>query len=127
MDELNREDYNIGIVKISDEVISVIAAIAASEIKGVVGMNPGLTGGITQLLTGKKNSTKGVKVTVEEESTSIEMALGVDYGIKIPEVVGLVQENVRKTVEAMTGLKVSSVNIFVQHIVVQKTAANIDK
>lgn len=125
MDELNRDDCNMGIVKISDEVISVIAAIATSEIKGVMGMNPGMTaGGITQLLTGKKNNTKGVKVTVDDENTVLDVALTVEYGVNIPDIVTKVQENVKKSVEAMTGLNVSSVNVFVQHIVVEKQVSN---
>ncbi|MDZ7544003.1 Asp23/Gls24 family envelope stress response protein, partial [Clostridium perfringens] len=45
----------------------------------------------------------------------------VEYGVKIPEVVSAVQENVKKTVEAMTGLKVDSVNINVQSIYLKKT------
>ena len=59
MDELNREVTNIGIVKISDEVVSVIASIAAGEITGIVETNSSVAGGITQILTGKKASGKG--------------------------------------------------------------------
>lgn len=128
MDELNKDDCNVGIVKISDEVISVIAAIATSEIKGIVGMNPGMTaGGITQLLTGKKSNAKGVKVTLDDEKTVLDVVLTVEYGVNIPDVVSKVQENVKKSVEAMTGLDVSSVNVFVQHIVVEKPVSNKEK
>lgn len=122
MNETLNNDANLGIVKISDEVVCVIAGIAAAEINGIVEINQGVTGGITQMFTGKKNLAKGVKVTVEEDSTSIELTIAVEYGIKIPEVVLQVQENVKKTVEAMTGLTVASVNVFVQNIVVPKTA-----
>jgi uncharacterized alkaline shock family protein YloU len=111
---------NIGIVKISDEVVSVIAGIAASEITGVVEISPGVTTGITQMITGKKNVGKGVKVNVEDGATSVDIILSVLYGVRIPEVVSQVQENVKKTVEAITGLKVSAVNVFVQNIVVPK-------
>ncbi|SHJ58353.1 Uncharacterized conserved protein YloU, alkaline shock protein (Asp23) family [Clostridium amylolyticum] len=122
MNETLNNDANLGIVKISDEVVCVIAGIAAAEINGIVEINQGVTGGITQMFTGKKNLAKGVKVAVEEDSTSIELTIAVEYGIKIPEVVLQVQENVKKTVEAMTGLTVASVNVFVQNIVVPKTA-----
>lgn len=120
MEELNKDEMNIGIVKISDEVVSVIAGIAASEITGVVEITPGVTTGITQMITGKKNVGKGVKVTVEDGATSVDIILSVLYGVRIPEVVSQVQENVKKTVEAITGLKVSAVNVFVQNIVVPK-------
>lgn len=126
MDEVKREDSNIGIVKISDEVISVIASIATSEIKGVVGMDAGMVGGIANMLTGKKNNTKGVKVVVGEENASIDIAIVVEYGIKIPEVVSQIQDNVKKTVEAMTGLEVSAVNVYVQNIIVQKPSQNVE-
>lgn len=122
MNETLNNDANLGIVKISDEVVCVIAGIAAAEINGIVEINQGVTGGITQMFTGKKNVAKGVKVTVEEDSTNIELTIAVEYGVKIPEVVLQVQENVKKTVEAMTGLTVASVNVFVQNIVVPKTA-----
>lgn len=122
MNETLNNDANLGIVKISDEVVCVIAGIAAAEINGIVEINQGVTGGITQMFTGKKNLAKGVKVAVEEDSTNIELTIAVEYGIKIPEVVLQVQENVKKTVEAMTGLTVASVNVFVQNIVVPKTA-----
>lgn len=127
MEELKREESNVGVVKISDEVISVIAGIAASEIKGIAGINANLAGGITQLLTGKKNSTKGVKVAVEEDSASIELSIVVEYGVKIPEVVYQVQDNVKRTVESMTGLNVSAVNIMVQSIIIPKQAVNNEK
>ncbi len=126
MDEVKREDSNIGIVKISDEVISVIASIATSEIKGVVGMDAGMVGGIANMLTGKKNNTKGVKVVVGEENASIDIAIVVEYGIKIPEVVSQIQDNVKRTVEAMTGLEVSAVNVYVQNIIVQKPSQNVE-
>lgn len=126
MDENIINNSNVGIVKISDEVVSVIAGLAAAEIKGIVGMNTGLTGGITQILSGKKNPSKGVKVSVGEESATIELAVVVEYGTRIPEVASAVQENVKRTVETMTGLNVSAVNIYVQSIVVPKSEASSD-
>ncbi|GIM27947.1 hypothetical protein CPJCM30710_06130 [Clostridium polyendosporum] len=127
MDELNREVTNIGIVKISDEVVSVIASIAAGEVNGIVETNSSVTGGITQILTGKKTAGKGVKVAVDNGSASIDMTIAVYYGIRIPEVVSQVQENVKKTVEAMTGLSVSSVNVYVQNIVVTKNEEKVEE
>ncbi|SHJ59409.1 Uncharacterized conserved protein YloU, alkaline shock protein (Asp23) family [Clostridium cavendishii DSM 21758] len=120
MDELNREETNIGIVKISDDVVSVIASIAAAEIKGVSEIHQGVTSGITQMITGKKNVSKGIKVSIEEGEATIDVVISVEYGIKIPDVVTEVQINVKKTVEAMTGLNVSAVNVYVQNIILPK-------
>ena len=124
MDENILNHSNMGIVKISDEVVSVIAGLAAAEIKGINGMNTGLTGGITQILSGKKNLSKGIKVTVGEESAIIDLSVVVEYGVKIPDVAGAVQENVKRAVETMTGLTVSAVNIYVQSILVPKSESS---
>lgn len=118
MDEEVKDTEAAGIVKISDEVVSIIAALAADEIEGIT---PGLAGsGITQILGNKKNISKGVKVSVNEGTATIDLYVIVDYGIQIPEVCEKVQHNVMKTVETITGLKVSAVNVYVQNIVVQK-------
>ncbi|MBY7023555.1 Asp23/Gls24 family envelope stress response protein, partial [Clostridium botulinum] len=113
-------EIDMGIVKISDEVVGVIAGLAATEIKGIVGMSSGVVGGITQILKGKKNISKGVKVNVGEESASIDLYVVVEYGVKIPEVAQKVQEDVKRSVETMTGLTVSSVNIHVQNVMIPK-------
>ncbi|EKY26997.1 Asp23/Gls24 family envelope stress response protein [Clostridium celatum] len=119
--ENNVGEKALGIVKISDEVVSIIAGIAADEIQGIVGIPHGVSNNISQILKGKKTTNnKSVKVTLEEDKAVIELNVAVEYGIKIPEVVSEVQENVRKTVEAMTGLNVDTVNVNVQNIYVKK-------
>ena len=95
MNEALSNNANLGVVKISDEVVCVIAGIAAAEINGIIEINQGVTSGITQRLTGKRNLSKGVKVTVDEESDTIELNIAVEYGMKIPDVVLQVQENVK--------------------------------
>ncbi|ABS33406.1 MULTISPECIES: Asp23/Gls24 family envelope stress response protein [Clostridium] len=120
MEENIKNEIDMGIVKISDEVVGVIAGLAATEIKGIVGMSSGVVGGITQILKGKKNISKGVKVNVGEESASIDLYVVVEYGVKIPEVAQKVQEDVKRSVETMTGLTVSSVNIHVQNVMIPK-------
>ena len=112
MENVNNESA-IGIVKISDEVVSVIAGIAADEIQGIVEIPHGVSSNISQ-------SGKAVKVTLEEDKAIIELNVAVEYGMRIPEVVASVQENVKRTVEAMTGLKVDKVNVNVQNIYVPK-------
>ena len=120
MENVNNESA-IGIVKISDEVVSVIAEIAADEIKGIVEIPHGVSSNISQILKGKKASSgESVKVTLEEDKATIEINVAVEYGMRIPEVVASVQENVKRTVEAMTGLKVDKVNVNVQNIYVPK-------
>ncbi|MBA4508872.1 Asp23/Gls24 family envelope stress response protein [Clostridium sporogenes] len=120
MEENIKNEIDMGIVKISDEVVGVIAGLAATEIKGIVGMSSGVVGGITQILKGKKNISKGVKVNVGEESATIDLYVVVEYGVKIPEVAQKVQEDVKRSVETMTGLTVSSVNIHVQNVMIPK-------
>ena len=116
-----KADSALGIVKISDEVVSVIAGIAAEEIDGIIELPQGVGNNISQILKGKKSSSgKSVKVTLEEDKAIIELNVAVEYGMKIPEIVSAVQENVKKTVEAMTGLKVDKVNVNVQNIFVPK-------
>jgi uncharacterized alkaline shock family protein YloU len=115
-----KDTIDVGIVKISDEVVEVIAGLAAADIKGVIGLSSGLVGGITHVLSGKKNLAKGVKVNVGEDSASIDLNLVVQYGIKIPEIAASVQENVKRAVESMTGLVVSGVNIYIQNVVLPK-------
>ncbi len=108
-----------GNVNISDEVIAVIASLAASEVKGVAGMCGGFGGGIVELL-GKKNLSKGVKLSVEEKSVELELSVIVEYGTKIPAVAWELQEKVKNEVEAMTGLQVTAVNVSVDGVNVPK-------
>ncbi|MGE5485182.1 MAG: Asp23/Gls24 family envelope stress response protein [Ignavibacteriales bacterium] len=104
-----------GSIRISDDVVAVIAGMSCTEVEGVAGMSGGLVGDITEIL-GKKNFSKGVKVEVGEKETAIDLFIVVDYGAKIPEVAQQVQENVKTAVEVMTGLKVIQVNVHVHGV-----------
>ncbi|ADL42803.1 protein of unknown function DUF322 [Caldicellulosiruptor hydrothermalis 108] len=108
-----------GVVKIAEEVVAIIAAVAASEVKGVASMVGSWTGNITEAL-GKKNLAKGVKVQVGEKEAAIDIYITVEYGVRIPEVAWEIQERVKNAVESMTGLKVVEVNIHVQGIKFEK-------
>lgn len=120
MEDFNNEE-NVGVVKISDEVVSVIAGIAAEEITGVVSFqHGGVSNNLSQIFKGKKVAGKAVKVTLEDDRANIELDVSVEYGLRIMDVVGQVQENVKKTVEAMTGLIVSGVDVYVQNIYLPK-------
>jgi uncharacterized alkaline shock family protein YloU len=127
MDENIKEETDMGIVKISDEVVCIIAGLATTEVKGIIGMSAGLVGGITQILSGKKNLSKGVRVEVGENCANIDLYVVVEYGAKIPEVAIQVQENVKKAVESMTGLTVSGINVHVQDVFVPKSEDNIEE
>ncbi|KHO62395.1 MULTISPECIES: Asp23/Gls24 family envelope stress response protein [Thermoanaerobacter] len=113
------ENQELGTIKISEEVVSVIAGLAATEVPGVTGMSGGVVNGLSEML-GRKNLGKGVKVEVGEKEVSIDLYLIVDYGVRIPEVAWNVQENVKNAVENMTGLKVVEVNIHVQGVNMDK-------
>lgn len=118
-DFLNDEKVKYGTVKIANEVVAIIAGLAATEIDGVLGMSGGITGDITEML-GMKNLSKGVKVEVGEKESAIDMFIVVEYGSRISEVAKLVQQNVKDTVETMTGLNVIEVNVHVQGVVIPK-------
>ena len=116
MSEIFDEQINgNGNVKISDDVIEIIAGVAATEIEGVASMSGGIAGGISVIL-GMKNLSKGVKVESLEKDVTIDLNLVVEYGSKITEVGKKVQENVKTTVETMTGLNVIAVNVNVQGV-----------
>ncbi len=113
------ENKDYGQIKISEDVISTIAGLAAAEIEGVASMSGSITGNITEIL-GKKNLSKGVKVVVNEEEVFMDLFLLIEYGIVIPDVAWKIQENVKNTVETMTGLKVAEVNVHIQGISFKK-------
>ena len=111
--EVALENTNI---KIADDVIAVIAGIAASEVQGVAEMSGGFAGGISEVLSGKKNLAKGIKVEAGEKETKIDVNIIVEYGTRIPDVAFEIQNKVKKAVENMTGLKVVEVNVHVQGV-----------
>ncbi len=103
-------------IQIADDVVAIIAGKAVSEINGVAGMSGGFAGGITEVLSGKKNMSKGIKVDTEGKATKIDVNIIVEYGVRIPDVAFEIQNRVKKAVEAMTGLEVLSVNVHVQGV-----------
>ena len=103
-------------IQISDDVVSVIAGKAVSEAPGVYAMAGGFAGGISEVLSGKKNLSKGIKVEVGEKETKIDVNIIVEYGSRIPDVAFDIQNRVKTAVEGMTGLKVVAVNVHVQGV-----------
>lgn len=104
-----------GTVKISDEVVAIIAGLATAEVKGIAGMSGGLVGGIAEFV-GKKSPAKGVKVEVGEKEVSVDVYVIVEFGVRIPEVAHEIQRNVKKAIESMTGLSVTETNVHIQGV-----------
>jgi len=109
----------MGSVKMTDEVVAIIAGIAAIDVPGVSSMSGGIAGGIAEAL-GRKNLAKGVKVEVGEKEAAIDLFIIVEYGCRIPEIAWSIQEKVKESVETMTGLNVIEVNIHVQGVNLEK-------
>ncbi len=110
-----QEVGGIGDVQIADEVVTIIAGLAATEVDGVASM----AGNITNELVGKlgmKNLSKGVRVTVLEGVVSVELTLNIEFGKNILEVSKTVQEKVKSSIENMTGLEVADVNIHIASV-----------
>lgn len=113
---MDREDRSdMGTIRIANEVVGIIAGLAATEVAGVAGMSGGLAGGIAEIL-GRKNLSKGVKVEVGEKEAAVDLFIIVEYGVVLPEVALKVQENVKRAIESMTGLTVVEVNVHVQGV-----------
>ncbi|MBQ7096516.1 MAG: Asp23/Gls24 family envelope stress response protein [Clostridia bacterium] len=104
-----------GNVCISDDVIATIASIATKTVDGVFEMAGSITGGFVELF-GKKNPSKGVKVSITDNDVAIDIDVVVKFGVKIPDVAEEVQDKVKNEVEAMTGLNVVAVNVNVEGI-----------
>lgn len=119
MSEKN-ETFDNGQVKISDDVVSIIAGIAATEIKGVHSMHTGIVDGFSNLFSKNNNYSKGVKVDIKENIVVVHIFINVEYGCKISSVAQEVQKAVKKEIETMTDLTVSGVHVHVQNIVTEK-------
>ena len=104
------EKDKIGEVQIADDVVAIIAGLAATEVEGVDSMAGNITNELVAKL-GMKNLSKGVKVELTEEHVSVELSLNIKYGYSIPTVSEKVQEKVQNAIENMTGLTVLDVNI----------------
>ena len=126
--ELNEEikTENEGI-KISDDVVAVIAGVAVAEVPCVAGMAGGFAGGISEVFSGKKNLAKGIKADINENNAKIDVNIIVEYGSRIPDVAFEIQNRVKKAVESMTGLKVEEVNVHVQGVNTDTASDNEEK
>ena len=110
---------NIGEVRVADEVVAIIAGLAATEIEGVKSMAGNITNELVSKL-GVNNLSKGVKVVVEDHHVRVNLALELDYGVSIPEISKKVQDRVKAAIENMTGLKVREVNVRVTGVAAEE-------
>ncbi len=106
---------DVGDIRIADEVVCIVASLAAQEVPGVVSMSGGLTDGINHFL-GKENASKGVRLKFEGRTVNAAVYINVEYGCCIPEVALEVQEKVKDAVEAMTGYDVQFVDVNVEGV-----------
>ena len=122
-DVIEDADSNVEIdtnLNISEDVIGIIAGLAASEVEGIAGMTLGFVDGINQILGGNKKYSKGVKIELEGKKVTIDLYVNVKYGVRIPDIAWAAQNAVKSAVENMTGLDVVAVNINVQGITFHK-------
>ena len=115
---LRKDDDSTGTITYANEVIAIIAGVAANEVEGIAGMCT--SGGISEVFGRYRNITKGVKVEIGSEEASVDLFVVVEYGTPIQTAALNVQENVRKAIETMTGLHVVRVDVHVQGVSFEK-------
>lgn len=116
-----KEDDGMGSVKIADDVVAMIAALAATEVDGVAAM----AGNITHELMNKmgyRNLTRGVRVEVYNKKVKVDLSVMIEYGYNIPATGQKIQVKVQGAIESMTGLKVTDVNVRIVGVNMAKTA-----
>lgn len=116
----NRNTINIksdesGEIKVADEVVAIIAGLAATEVEGVSSMAGNITNEIVSRL-GMKNLSKGIQIEIADNEVVVDVALNIAYGYSIPEVSTKVQENVKSAIETMTGLSVATINVRIASV-----------
>ncbi len=112
-------DENIGSVEIADDVVAIIAGLAATEVDGVSAMAGNITNELMSKV-GVKNLTKGVRVGILGQDVTVDLSLMMDFGYNIPTTCSKVQEKVKSTIENMTGLQVTDVNIRIAGVDMNK-------
>lgn len=105
-----KEDEKLGAVQIADDVVAMIASLAATEVEGVCALAGNITNDLMSKV-GMKKLTKGVKVEVVDGVVSADLAIVIEYGHNIPQTCQKVQNKVKTAIENMTGLEVADVNI----------------
>ena len=121
------EKEGMGEIRISSDVVSIIASNAALEVEGIASFGGGIAGNLSQVL-GRKNPYKGVTVEItENREVNIDLHIVVEYGVRIPDVAWKLQERIKQNVEQMTGLHVEEINVHVQGVNFEKEAKKSEK
>ncbi len=115
---LDQDNNSESTISYANEVIAIIAGVAANEVEGIAGMCT--SGGISDIISKNKNITKGVKVEIGSEEASVDLYVIIEYGTPIQKAAQDAQENVRKAIETMTGLHVVRVDVHVQGVSFEK-------
>lgn len=121
MEDRNYKIYDsgeIGEVQVTEEVIAIIAGLAATEVEGVHSMAGGITNELVSML-GKKNLSAGVNIIYADDAVSVTLALVIEYGYSIPEVTAKVQEKVASEIKNMTDIEVSKVDVRVANVYIE--------
>ena len=105
-----------GEVKIADEVVAVIAGLAASEVKGLASMAGNTTRELIEKI-GVRSLAKGVKIAVEDGKVRVAINVNLRYGYNVPDTSSEIQEKVKTAIETMTGMEVTEVNIKIVNVV----------
>lgn len=113
------DEGELGVIQIADEVIAIIAGLAATEVEGVSSMAGNITNELVAKL-GMKNLAKGVKVELLDDSVVVVVAINVAFGTSVPAVSRKVQEKIISAIETMTGLHVAEVNVKIAGIEMEK-------
>lgn len=121
-----RSENSTGNIKISNDVVAAIASVSAEEVNGVAHMYTSIPDVIAEKFAGKKNQSKGVKVSVDENGISLELVIVADFGVRLREVCEAVQNNVRQNVGTMTGMTVTQVNVRVENVSFSTSKASDD-
>lgn len=112
------EEGNVGEVRIADDVVAVIAGLAAMEVEGVAALPGNVTADLVAKL-GMKNLSRGIRIDMTDDSVSVDLTLILNYGYSIVNVAGKVQEKVKSAIETMTGITVKEVNVKVASVEVK--------
>lgn len=116
-EKLNSTNQSLGLINIAPHAVATVAGIATMQCYGIVGMaSRNLQDGISELFTGKDNVTKGIEVSIEEDTVSITLFIIVEYGVRIQEVARNVINTVKYEVESQLGLQTSQINVVVQGV-----------
>lgn len=114
----NEEKF--GEVRIADEVVAIIAGLAASEVEGVASMAGNVTRDLIEKL-GMKSVSKGVKISMDDRTVHVALAINIRYGYNVPATCAQIQEKVKTAIETMTGLEVAEVNIKIVNVLMDKS------